>query len=235
MHRLQLYIEEGRQLAVGDLAKRLFRVLEAWRATEPRADDWRYERSDDDVAIKSVEDCGAALEASSYRWSFGKQRRLSYEPIVYVGPAAAPLAQITYTCGIGPVPIEGLFAPSRFTAHVDPRLTADNGAALLQTWMLKAIEILRPRFGHVGSMAVPQPVQPLTPEPVPPVGWLTYLHHELGHVPPNLGHHGTAYPAPDGTLVVAYPELFAEHRSAHCQAIELVRERLFEAGALGPM
>lgn len=230
-YRLQLYMDEA-ETDPRDLARRLWAVIDNWRATDPRADGWAYETDGGNERVASVEECQRALEDSAYEWSLGEEPRVSYEPTLCVGSPEAPLVQVTYTCGIGEIGIEGIFAPSRFEAIVDETMTADDGAALLQTWMLKAIEVLRPRFGHAGSLDIPQPLVPLSPDARPPVGWLTYLSHGLGELPPKLPHPAVAYPAPDGVLLVAYPALFLPYRSAHRESVNILRDALTESGAL---
>jgi hypothetical protein len=96
---------------------------------------------------------------------------------------------------------------------------------LLQTWLLKAVELLRPRFGHVGSLDIPIPVAPLSPAPRSPVGWLTYLS-QAHRIPPKLPEPAVAYPAPDGTLLVAHPELFLDYKSAHRDAVRALDDAL---------
>jgi hypothetical protein len=233
-YRLQLYIDEG-VVPLGSLAQRLWAVIDSWRATDPRADGWRYEIDSGTARVASVEDCAGALEANAYAWRLGDQTRVSYEPILFVGEPDAPPVRVTYACGIGEIGLEGIFVPSRFEAIVDSRWTADNGAALLQTWMLKAVEVLRPRFGHAGSLEIPRPVMPLTPGQLPPVGWLTYLSDALGQIPARLPHPAVAYPAPGGMLVVAHPELFLEYKSAHREAVAVLRVALEAAGVVAPL
>jgi hypothetical protein len=224
-HRLQLYVDEG-NLDRRELAQRLWSVLQAWRASEPRADRFRFEVEGGVADIAGVDDCERALEQNTYRWKVGDSERTSYEPTVFVGNAAAPLLRVTYSCGIGALDIEGIFAPSRFVAIVDRTLLDADGAALLRTFLLKAVELLRPRFGHVGSLDHPRPAMPLEPSPTPPVGWLTYLSHAYRGIPSTLPSPSVAYPAPDGTLLVAHPELFLEYKSAHRDAVRALREKL---------
>jgi hypothetical protein len=231
-YRLQLYMREDEVTPLSTLAERLRLLIDSWRASEPRADDWCYETDDGVAPVTTTQECGAALEANAYAWRVGDTKRVSYEPTLHAGAPAEALVSVTYSCGIGKIDIDGVFAPSRLVATVDPELTAGD-ATLLRTWMLKAIEIVRPLFGHAGSLDIPRPLMPLTPDPTPPIGWLTYLRHDLAAgLPPKLPAPAVAYPAPDGTLLVAHPELFQQHKSEHRKAVSALREALIEAGAL---
>ncbi len=232
IYRLQLYADEG-VVPLNELARRLWTILQTWRAAEPRADRWRYETEDGaEAGVSSLDDCLAAIESHSYAWHYGDERRVSYEPQLAAGDLDAPLIRVRYTCGIGELGLPGVFAPSRFEVLVDSSITSDDGARLLQTWMLTAIEVLRPRFGHAGSSEVPRPALPLDPEASVPVGWLTYLSHAQGTVPAKLPAPSVAYPAPDGTLLVAHPELFLDYSAAHRQAVNALHDALAGAGLL---
>ncbi|HZO14633.1 MAG TPA: hypothetical protein VFB62_15275 [Polyangiaceae bacterium] len=217
-YRLQLYMDTS-PTELGDLARQLRTLIDSWRVGE-----WCYEVGDGVKSVRSVEDCGAALEENTYPWKYGDQKRVSYEPTLFVGAPEAPLVSVTYTCG---VEIDLPLMPNRLVAIVDSELTADNGAALLQSWMLGAIEIFRPRFGHAGSLDIPTPVMPLTPHPKPPIGWLTYLTHAF-QVPAKLPQPSVAYAAPDGVLLVAHPELFLEFKPAHRDAVRNLEAALWQ-------
>ena len=231
-YRVQLYGDPDRESPV-TYAARLWDLASAITATDPRADRWRFERGDTCPVVHDRDTCAAAVEVASYAWEIGEDQRVSYEPSLFVGEPDAPTVIVTYTCGIGTVPLEGIFCPTRLEILLDEGMLQNNGAQLLQTLMLKAIEIMKPRFGHAGTESAPPPLMPLTRRPSPPVGWLTYLSHALGEAPHQFSTPTVAYPAPDGILIVAHPSLFLPFKKEHTAAVRAVGETLVAAKIVG--
>lgn len=177
--------------------------------------------------------CRDALVAGEETWAIGEEEQKAYEARFYVGRQVASPVEVTVTCGIEPLPLGALFAPNRLRLAIrhdapDEITTTDVVVGALT----HAVATFGAAFGHAGSDRVPRTAMALYSPGVPPVGWVTYFSKAYPSLPAKLPSPAVAHVVAGGSLVVAHPKPFREHKRNQREAIDAVRKALDEAGVL---
>ena len=187
------------------------------------------------LAVDSAARCAEALAQAEIEWQAGGDVQTCHALSLFLGPAHAPAAELTLTCGIRPIGIGPLFAPNRIELLLREGAGDDRATRPFFEDALRSIAALfRPSFGFVGRGQAPAPPEALFDEGAPAVGWMTYLSSEYGEIP-SLPRPAAARPVAHlGTLVVAHPGPFDDRDPEHLAAIAAVRSALGAAGVLVP-
>lgn len=210
----------------------LFTTL-GWLDEELRAFRFEDRTTGALAAADSEARCRTALAQGEVRYRLGHDTKICHEARFFVGPASAPSAELTVTCGVEPPALGPLYAPNRLELLLCRPAHAQPSRLVLENALCAAVALFQPDTGHVGSDAFPQPAEPLHSDGTPVVGWLTYLSSAFPAAP-------QALPAPAasdavaglGRLFVAHPDPFEEQNAAHRAAIDRLRATLAAAGVL---
>ena len=232
LYRIQIYWAPRRE-DTSELGRALSRTLTALGELHPELRDFRFDREDSDVSIGDAQSCSAAIEEHAVAWEFGGKAQTAYEIGLYVARAIAPPLSLRLTCGIEPLPLEGLFTPNRIEIMIRGDAAGLAEPEIMQAMLMELAQTWRADFGHAGGETHPPVARPLLGVGIPPVGWMTFLSQAFPALPAKLPTPAVAYPvASVGTIVVAHPELYRAHKKEHRAAVDALERALNEGGVL---
>ncbi len=221
----------GRKESIASCAQRAEHFFRSLAALDPTWSRWFHVgRTREHSLRRPIEPVAATFEAT-----FARGKNQLPEGGVQFGAwnveAHGDASDIDFTCG----------SSSRFSKDVCVLNLPHSGPiaerVLTTPMMIRVLTAMALAWEPDKGVVISDAYRDLVaPDKLPHVlvGWVTYLSRRRGQVPP-LPEPVRVEPIEDkGSLIILTPERFSASNPAHVELAERVRERLDQAGLLGP-